>query len=329
MIKIIGPRDKRDRSAINTTSHSPSDWTTGLSPFHLGPIQLYQNDIALIFENAWQFTKLYPEHADTNGEPTAKYWQWANAGWASTRPHRYPMGKGRRPLCSLWNGQRLGYVDARQQIYLPLYQQAVKQTNAYARLQRLYQKQGSLTLFDFDGYDHLSLGMNLKDVLNSPTRICGHAFILAIMLIHGTDFKVENLPDTDDLPAIQKAAMFPITVVNKKTFTGPSEYIGRTMRNLNGSPLGNPFRVKPHGPYTREASVLKMYRQWLWEQMQNTSGPVYRELLRLAGIALNEPLTISCWCAPELCHGDVIKRAIEFLITNELVRHANENFTNE
>src|SRR5689334_18107735 len=109
MIKIIGPRDKRDPSAINTTSHSLSDWTTGLSPFNLGPIHLYGNHTARIFENAWQFSKLYPEHADNNGQPTAKYWQWATAGWASTRPQRYPMGKGRRPLCSLWDGQRLGY----------------------------------------------------------------------------------------------------------------------------------------------------------------------------------------------------------------------------
>src|SRR5215216_3009159 len=149
MIKIVGPRDKKDASAINTTSHSPSDWTTGLSPFRLGPVPLYQNRTALIFENAWQFAKLYPAHADSNGQPTATYWQWANSGWTSTRPHRYPMGKGQRPLCSLWDGQRLAYIDARKRIYLPLYQQTVKQTKSYRILQHLYQEQGSLSLFDF------------------------------------------------------------------------------------------------------------------------------------------------------------------------------------
>jgi len=77
MIKIIGPRDKRDPSAIDTTSHSAHDWSSGLSPFKLGPLSLYGNRGAQIFENAWQFAKLYPEHADSEGEPTAAYWTWA------------------------------------------------------------------------------------------------------------------------------------------------------------------------------------------------------------------------------------------------------------
>jgi hypothetical protein len=87
-------------------------------------------------------------HDSTPVYPDApKYWQWATAGWASKKPYRYPLGKGRRPLCSLWNGQRLGYIDARKQIYLRLYQQAVKQTQAYAMLQDLYQQRArSLSL---------------------------------------------------------------------------------------------------------------------------------------------------------------------------------------
>ena len=46
MIKIIGPRDKPDASAINTTSHSANDWSSGLSPFKLGPLSLYDNHTA-------------------------------------------------------------------------------------------------------------------------------------------------------------------------------------------------------------------------------------------------------------------------------------------
>ena len=37
MIKIIGPRDKSDPNAVNTTSHSANGWSSGLSPFNLGP----------------------------------------------------------------------------------------------------------------------------------------------------------------------------------------------------------------------------------------------------------------------------------------------------
>jgi hypothetical protein len=61
----------------------------------LGPIALYGSHTARIFENAWQFAKLYPEHADTNGQPTNAYWSWAQNGWNSTTAFRYPAGKGR------------------------------------------------------------------------------------------------------------------------------------------------------------------------------------------------------------------------------------------
>ena len=316
MIKIIGPRDKKEPRTINTTSHSPLDWSRGLSPFVLGPIELYGSHTARIFENAWQFAKLYPEHADTNGKPTRNYWTWAQNGWNSTTAFRYPAGKGRKPLCSLWNGNRLQYIEARKQIYIPLYQHAVKRTAAYQTLQRLYVEQGQLTLFDFDGYDHCQLGMSFKDVINCSTRVCGHAFVLAIMLTYGPDFTIAQLPSVDrtgPTPTLEPLS-YPITVVNRKHFRGETEYIGRAMPGLHGSPLANRFKVRPHGPFTREESVQNLYRTWLWKEMQ-TKGAAYQELLRLSRLAREKELILSCWCAPQLCHGTIIKNAIEYLIT--------------
>lgn len=193
MIRIIGPRDPRDPQAINTTSHSKTDWASGLSPFNLGPVNLYGSYTARIFENAWQFAKVYPEHTDKSGAPSGHYWQWARNGWNSRRPFRYPMGKGRKPLYSLWDGRRLNYIEARKEIYLPLYRDAVKTTAAYARLNELYSQRKTITLFDFDGYDHNKLGRSLNEVLHDPTRICGHAFILAMMLAYGENFTPADL----------------------------------------------------------------------------------------------------------------------------------------
>lgn len=45
-----------------------------------------------------------------------------------------------------------------------------------------YEKLGELWLWDFDAYDHRALGMTYEDVINNPTKKCGHAFILAMML---------------------------------------------------------------------------------------------------------------------------------------------------
>jgi hypothetical protein len=53
--------------------------------------------------------------------------------------------KRRKPLCSLWNGRRLYYIAARKQIYIPLYQEAVRQTTAYKMLEHPYLEQGQLT----------------------------------------------------------------------------------------------------------------------------------------------------------------------------------------
>jgi len=106
------------------------------------------------------------------------------------------MGKGRRPLYALWRGEKLGYIDARKQIYLPLYRDLVRQTEGFAVLKRIYQQRAEIALFDFDGYDHHTLGLSLHQVLNDPKRICGHAFILAMMLTYGEVVGSQIYPTT-------------------------------------------------------------------------------------------------------------------------------------
>ena len=46
----------------------------------------------------------------------------------------------------------------------------------------MHRERGELVLWDFDGYDHHELGMDLKEVLNDPERKMGHAFVLAMIL---------------------------------------------------------------------------------------------------------------------------------------------------
>jgi hypothetical protein len=166
---------------INTTSRS-HNWTQGLSPFFLGPVDLYGIYVAQNVENGWQYSKVYPEYADASGNPTEDYWTWAVYGWNLKKAMRYPAGKGKKPLYSWWDGEKLPYVEARKKIYAPLYANAVEKTDAWKKLKELYEKHGQIWLWDFDSYDYIKLGMALKDVINCETRKCGHAFILAMML---------------------------------------------------------------------------------------------------------------------------------------------------
>lgn len=182
IVRVIGGKDQFQGEIIDTTSRS-NNWSRGLSPFFLGPVALYGGYTAKNVENAWQFSKVYKEHADADGIPTQAYFDWAKKGWNDSYAHRYPMEKGRIPLHSWWDGQKLDYVSARKQIYLPLYAQAVVKSEAYKMLRGEYEKRGEVTLWDFDGYDYLSRKMSLSDVLNNPKKKMGHAFVLAMLLL--------------------------------------------------------------------------------------------------------------------------------------------------
>lgn len=179
MIKIIGPKST-EKKYIDTTSRS-SNWSRGLSPFFCGPVKLYEYYEAKNVENAWQYSKVYEKYANENG-PTEDYFIWAIYGWNSQQAHRYPMGKGAKPLYSYWDGEKLDYVEARKKIYIPLYSSAVKKTEAFTKLNEIYQKEGTVTLWDFDGYDHHALNMSYDDVMNCSTKKMGHAFVLAMLL---------------------------------------------------------------------------------------------------------------------------------------------------
>lgn len=189
VVKVTGPKDGHKQLPANalliyTVSRS-SEWSRGLSPFFCGPVNLYDNLIAKNVENGWQYSKVYKQHVGLDGNPTEEYFKWARAGWQDDYAHRYPMGKGAKPEYAWWNGQRLGYLEARKKIYVPLYASAVRKTVAYKKLRELYNSNDIIYLWDFDGYDNEALGISMKDVINNPDRSMGHAFVLKKMLESG------------------------------------------------------------------------------------------------------------------------------------------------
>lgn len=92
-----------------------------------------------------------------------------------------------------------------------------------------------------------------------------------------------------------------ITVVHCKR-NPVNEYIGRP------SPLGNPF---PWDKNTPKGSTLERYEVWLNEQIEQRIPVIINELNRLLLLAREGDLNLGCWCAPQVCHGDVIKKKLE------------------
>ena len=191
-IVVVGMRDAVPNGSmvINTTSCS-RDFGKGLSPFFLGPVSLWGGYKAKNVENAWQYSKVYYAHQDDNKDIMLTDWlKWAKEGWNKQYADRYPMGKGRVPAFSYWDGRKLSYIEARTKIYIPLYAKAVRKTEAFSQLLELYKsgEHDTIYLRDFDGYDHRKLGMNLMEVVTCSTKKMGHAFVLAMMLQYGKTF---------------------------------------------------------------------------------------------------------------------------------------------
>lgn len=186
MIYIYSMRDKLPENVeiINTTSHS-TNWSRGLSPFYLGPCELYNGYSAKNVENAWQYSKVYKCHVDENGDPTDAYFKWAIDGWNKNYAVRYPMGRNAKPEYSLWNGEKLDYISARIKIYLPVYGRAVIKSKAFAILREKYKTSENIYLTDFDGYNYIEEGLTLKQVIKNPRMKCGHSFVLAYLLEKG------------------------------------------------------------------------------------------------------------------------------------------------
>lgn len=98
------------------------------------------------------------------------------------------------------------------------------------------------------------------------------------------------------------------TVVNKNHMTvnmndADIVYIGR------GSIWGNPYSHKSGTKAIHRVKTVEMaiecYRQNLWARIQ--SGEITIEMLKSL-----DGKRLVCYCSPKKCHGDIIKRAVQW-----------------
>lgn len=94
-------------------------------------------------------------------------------------------------------------------------------------------------------------------------------------------------------------------------------YIGRAMPtyNLKQSPLANQWKL---GSLASNEQILIEYRKWLWKEIK-LRGAVWQELQRITKLlTAGQNVKLICWCKDALgrgdCHGDIVKKAIEWMI---------------
>ena len=96
----------------------------------------------------------------------------------------------------------------------------------------------------------------------------------------------------------------------KKDPSGIYFYIGRYNRryNLIASNLANPYYIGEHGTRTE---VVEKYKIWIIDAYKR-KGIVTNEINWLIDLhKQNKNIFLLCWCAPQACHGDVLKDMVE------------------
>ena len=311
---------------IDCTSGNPDEvMRNGLSPFFLGPVDTYDGMKAERFERAWQCSKVFAGFADSSGNPLPEWFAWRDRMWAdaSNADHtaiRFPAGRenanAKKTLYSYWkvDGEfkRLGYIDARKHIYLPVYAKAVVKTEAYRRLCAMRDEGKNLLLVDFDGYNrHLPrYNFTYNDVLHCPILKMGHGFVLA-MLLEGVVKVDENGNVTyadglmDDPHKVYSPDLRKLT--DEQKLDRAASCAGVTVEELQT--LSDADRKMLKRAYSREACKARGIARAAWERLP------LAEKLRVARLEeeTHEPVTVmkesavSEKVAPDAADSDVAR----------------------
>jgi hypothetical protein len=79
------------------------------------------------------------------------------------------------------------------------------------------------------------------------------------------------------------------------------------------SPLGNPYYQLAYNG--ERGKSVALYRSWLWKKIKEDDSAVMQALREIAAAERSGRLVkLECVCAPKICHGDIIKKAVEWFI---------------
>ena len=202
---------------------SHSKWSS-FSPYYI------KDDNGYIFENVFQFSKVYEKVPKSvqkysrysnqviwdhpaeihmiDDVLTPEYYAWRQKGMSSHYAIRYPVGFKHRTQCKFAlkdDGEPLGYIDSRKQIYVMEYCRLVKELPEFLELRERLNNGENLMIVEVDGPHQESLDYykdtygvdddfiqnntmvvnkeNIGIMLNDPKHPFGHGYCLAIALL--------------------------------------------------------------------------------------------------------------------------------------------------
>jgi len=108
-----------------------------------------------------------------------------------------------------------------------------------------------------------------------------------------------------------------LSVVNQRKHSTVRPTPGQTVIKVDRSHpvLGNRHVLHNSDNVTARAAVIEAYRQDL-ESDKQSNGPMAQAIKEIAQRVKNgESIALACWCAPLPCHADLIKEAVQTLLT--------------
>ena len=122
----------------------------------------------VIFENYWQYGKKFKE---LGHEDRTTWLEFKKKGHLRTKGDRHPKGTKTNEIkytinkngkninfyryltaySSEYNNEEMDYLTSRLKIYIPLYEELVKETNAFKELKKKVDEGYSIMILDFDG----------------------------------------------------------------------------------------------------------------------------------------------------------------------------------
>ena len=155
-----------------------------LSPMSLGPVVLFDRQVALNLENFFQGSKCYDSEVDKNQNPSEKFFQNQEKFFKDSTPHRHKFDRKEKPKFFVWldeNGKihRLNYIQSRQ-FYCNLYERLANKTEDFKKLKDLLASGTNLQICGYDGRE-VDVTQMEKEYLDK-SKPFGHELCLIHML---------------------------------------------------------------------------------------------------------------------------------------------------
>lgn len=215
---IVAPKPHRGSGIkwLNYPGYARFDVTSGsmnkinglklseISPMHLRIPLEYPKEESIIFENFWQYSKVYPQlgHLE-NGMVTSEWYEWRMRGFQSPKGIRTPpevkklkekYRKGQietwKPAFSFYQGKEYDYITARKELYVPIYYRLLIESPVFAALKGEFEASGKILLMDVDALPmEVAPGgveinrENLKWLINNPEYPLAHGYIIGGALL--------------------------------------------------------------------------------------------------------------------------------------------------